>query len=62
MAEESVLAELVKKTLTDGQAKLDDQEQARFHRQFKEQISPEVEKLREEKRKSYDRNQDLAFW
>ncbi len=58
----NVLAELVSKTLIGGDSILDEEQKTAFHREFEEQIREPVEHIRTEKRRSYDRSHDLAFW
>lgn len=58
----NVLADLVSITLIRGDSTLDEKQKTAFHKEFEEQIREPVEQIRTEKRRSYDKSQDLAFW
>jgi len=58
----SILAELVSKTLVGGNSILNEQQKTTFHREFEKQIREPVEQIRSEKRKYYDKTQHIAFW
>lgn len=62
-AQANVLAGLVQRTVDTKQpSQLSDDEKRRFHEEFEREVAPSVEKMRIEKRKSYESVQDIAVW
>lgn len=62
-AQSNVLAGLVRRTVeTKEPTQLSDDEQRRFHEEFEREVTPSVEEMRIEKRKSFESVQDIAVW
>lgn len=62
-AQSNVLADLVRRTVeTKESTQLSDDEKRRFHEEFEREVTPSVEEMRIEKRKSFESVQDIAVW
>lgn len=59
----TVLAGLVQRTVqTKKSEALSEAERRQFHEEFEREVAPSVERMRAEKRKSYESLQDIAVW